>query len=1385
MKINMFLAILLLVSLTFSSWYMQNLYIIKEPWDDYNWIEGDYTAAVCVAGQNGSFSQYSTTSSLLPNFPAGTFVSIDDSKTNNYMSYMRDIVTYDKPRREAYSCDCDEDGCSTCYRCVYDEIRTNLYGVGYSRGAWDIDLFNDAIKSIDLENIMKDVDNSSRGISNVSDSRFDFDGDTWGVKTSLRHAYERYQIVQDLYERCKGSSSYPTNQKLARTYGEKTISFEEYLAVYDPKTVSIPGSPCTVSRSSNPAGAECKNYPLRWMDSMVFAIDAIEGSFAASMQNIQRLRTAYNEIEKTGICDSDYPEEPKSACDRIKSALGTIDSHDSGENTFGQYERALEKEQELQLSIYCFPPDLEEYNEIMVLLWKENDGFNPIVLERKKDGENAIERANSIYSSYVGDALNKTQMLNAKEDELRAEKLELITESETTLGVVEALESIGTVSERTAGFYDNLAEADSAYGESLVVFGRKGTDYLKIATIRIKEAISLYSGLGEEADSVLEDAENIVNNKKQTAKTLVEQAAALYARTQNPDVGRYYQAALREMQRGDSAPALGDKYQYYNNAIAYARTALNNGQILENETMPLVNQLEDLIARAEIDGIDTKNEEDVLGYMKDGGGYDNSVLRELIESIITKAGIKYGHVSEIKKELLDDIHDTGGCAEGFLGDIERVDSGLVTTTGIDYLNAIGKLKQIEEEYQRISEDILACGVEMILSNLDVSSSIRIYEEIAIDAPTELSITIMVTNLGKRSAENIDVPVDLGLEMPILISDIGTGASNVAGVRTENGMMVFTINEIKPYRTFSIVIEKSYILAETIEATRTGIGKEDGSVDVTEQLTFDLQVRGRVAGQSDVLDTGVHTITRKYTISDGYEIEEEIEAYKLGTNVQVEKNIIITPKVDITTMPLTIRLDYPEVTGVTVGVVGASITNNDCGSTDTICNIEIGNLAGNEDAIVTVDFIVVNAEALLPTLGMAIPSTENCFGTGKKCGPLPAGLESMLAELNSAIEANDTARAIRLKEEIESKISFWNMEQEKIYNELFELRANYEVEILEIEEGLKDVEVNNTFIDSLKERKTDLEAALAAAEGAEDIVTELNILKGVDGKTTGGIITDFLKDSWDIYNELKVRLANAGVSTMPNEFIDVENGFSSLEISRDVKTGVGLSEALENAEYAVGIEEEKAAAEVESIYLHYDEIVEELNSLISTYNEQRTEAEGTEWETLFGLDTDKIETVADETKGYLDEGNIKMVKIKIEQLEKKKSKLEEVLAEIKDSAETTLIYARNSYEGKKDALSNEVRMEIENELSMMAGEISERDYIQAMQRGKQVLNKLANYKVETINPLLVVLALAAVGAAVGVYYLKRKGGDEIGGAEINLPFLSKKKKEYKKLAKAEV
>jgi len=1381
---NIFLVVLLLFSLVFSSWYMQNLYIIKEPWDDYNWIEGDYTAAICVDSQNLSLAAYSSRGTVLPSFPAGTFVSIDDSKINNYMSYMRDSVSYDKPRREAYDCNCDIDGCDTCYRCVYDEMSTNLYGLGYSKGAWDIERFNDAIKSIELENIMKNIDNGTNGVSgDLFDISLDFEGDSWGVENSVRQAYERYEVVQNLYDTCKNSDTYSVNQNLAGTHGEKTISFENYIAAYDPKSVSIPGSPCSVSRPSNPAGAECHNYPMRWMDAMQFAIDAVEGSFAASMQNIQKLRGTYSDMEKTGICDDDYSESPKSACDEIENALSTIDSHDSGESTFGQYERALEKEQELQLSLYCFPPDFTEYKEIMILLWKENDGFNPLVLENKGNGENALEEANAIYSTYVSQVLNYSEEMNKKETELRNNKLELIKESETALGVVEALESIGTIGERAQSFYDSLSAADSLYSSALVKFGRKSNDYLKDATIDIKEALGLYSEIDGEADSIIEDASEIVNGKRQTADTLIQQAAVLYSRTNDRDIGRYYEAAKREFARGESASALGEKYRYYLNAADYARTALNSGQVLENETAPLASQLEDLIRRTGIDDINTEYEDGILQHMKDSGEYDTSVLRDLIESIITKAGIKYGYLTDIKEELLQNISDTGGCASGFTADIERADGGLVTTSGIDYVNAIGMLSSIEEEYERISEDVLACGIEMILQNLHISSSIRLYEDINIDTTTELSITVLITNLGSRSASNIDVPIDLGAEIPILISDIRGGSENVESVRSENGNAVFVIKEIKPHRTFSIVIEKNSVLAETVESEKTGIGNEDGSVDVTEILTFDLHVRGKVSGQSDILERGVHTITRNYRIEHGYDISEEVETYKLGTNVQVEKKIMITPKLDIAALPLIINLDYPEITGLTISARGANIKENQCGSSDTACNIEIGNLAEDETATIDVNFIVIDAQDMLATISIGIPDTLNCFGTGKSCGPIPPGLESMLAEMNAAIEANDTAAAIKLKEEIKSKIDEWNREQQKAYNELTDMKASYEVEIAEIENAIESA-VNGTLVGLLDERKTNLENALSDAEEAADIISELNILKGVTGKNTEEIINDFLKDSWGTYNELKVRLANAGVSTMPQEFIEVENGFGSLEIDKNPKTAVELAEALENAEEAVEQEEEKAAAEIEEIYSQYDGITDEMDGLIANYNEQRTEAENTEWEGLFGLDTGKIEALSEETKTYLDEGNIKMAKIKIEQLEKKKNKLEDSLGEVKDSAETILIYARNSYEGKKDALPGEIRTEIENELAAMAGEISDGKYIQAMQRGKYILAKTADYKVETINPLLIILALAAVGAAIGVYYMKKKGGD-VGGIEINLPFLTKKKKEYKKLAKAEV
>ncbi|MEM4359127.1 MAG: hypothetical protein QXT45_01195 [Candidatus Bilamarchaeaceae archaeon] len=1394
MKNNTILAILMLFTQFFSAINVST-YNIATPWEDAQWLAGYYTTRVCVnSTSNQSFSPTTT----YP-VPRGSFI-VPPANYNIDIAPPNRVICYNEPYVYYKRCTDDDGDSYPCPECRYTLRTITASGVGYRSGAWDIERYSSALDGMELENIIRNIEINMSNVSTpgrLSNITLDFSGDRASVRVKLRSAYISYKTAQAQYQGCKNSDTRGPHQELATTAAPSTegvcllMGYEDILTFYPPNGKSVPGSPCHVRRPAHPNDSACENYPTNWKNAAGNALSALAESFSSADTNVAALKNIYRTLNFSGVCDRDYLESPGAKCEDIRSAITIIDSG-AEESTYGQLAIAKRKKDELQLEVFCFPPTLTKYPEIMKLLWEDRRGFNPLVVGLTSEGNTTFARANAIYSNYKSQAENYSARVGAKKTELDNHQLSRITEALGSRGLNET--AIGTIAQRYSDFSAKKSEADSLLANAATTYNARNQGYIKNATNRVKEAIGIYSGMESEGNAIISDAGRIVQERRQEAEALVQQAAALYQRTQNQKVGNYYQRALQELNSGNSATALGEKYSRYIAAAEYARTALSYGNVLENETLPLAEQLEDLINRAEIDEINVESEKAILNNMKTNEEYDKTTLRRAIESIIRKANLKYGDLIDIRKELLTNITESGNCGADLTGDLNNADRGLITNSGIDYINAIGRLKAIRAEYERIAEEVSVCAHRILLSNLLITKSSRVSEDIKIDAPSHVDIILIITNTGQKSGTDIDVPIDIGIDVQLLLSDIKNGRDNVNAVRTENGTTIFTIKEIKPLRTFSLTIEKNAVLAKTVSDQKNGVGREDGSVIVTEERIIELYAPGRLAlppGSSATVDgraplaleKGRHTVRMEYTIKDGYKKREEVETTKLGTNVQVEKKIKITPKVNIDSLPLTVQIDYPEITGLSVSARGATIKNNQCASPP--CMLELANLKADEEAIVLIDFVVVNAPEAIQTIAPSLPSTDNCLGSGKKCGALPDELRALPSQINAAIAANDTATAIRLKERFDAEISEWNREQETAYNELVELKAKMQAEAGELDAILATAKGNNTLVFALQQRRAALQNSLRAAESADSIIDELGVLKTAESKGTNEIVGEYVTNAWKEYNALKTRLANTGTTTTPQEFIDVENKLSALEFNNDPKTAIELSEALGAAEAFVDQKEREMAAELETATSEFLSVKEGIEKLAESYKEQMNEAKGTEWESLFELDLAKTERLIEDVQRYFDDKNLKMAKMKLEQLKGKGNKIREALGELKEEAENQFLIVRGAYEEKKNSIPGDARTTLENELSAMLKYITDGKYIQAMKKGKALISQLASFKPESINPLLAIIALAAVGAAVGVYYMKRKGsGFGEGTGEITLPFLTKKKKEFRPLPKAE-
>jgi len=1310
-------------------------------------------------------------------------------------------------KERSYCCGHDEEGNCDCtaWECVSDGSRrfsiTSISSpsLGYSYGAWDVAKFDIVIDQLELESVSQ-----TRTGSFVTD----YENDT-KIKGYVSDAWLESIIAKNLSAGCRASPAYSSILGRISYYnaysGYEDITYERYRDLVAPggqKLYSSHGACSEASYEPVPANAaECRNYPLQWMKTVDSALNALELSFDKAGGKTDDAGDIYGDLKKKGVCDEQYAWGPRDACVKMQNAFATIDSKDSSTRSYGRWNRALSLLGTFKNSSWQHPPDMRDYPEMMELLWQEGEGFIPLASELIADGENATEEAENIYQSYIDDAGGYKGTVDGKYAKMKSNELSKITESLLMFELEE--DGFGSIAERFSAFEEEKGEAETAYSNALSLHSNMAQQsYLRLATENAADAASSYEELAGSADGIVEDAQEVVDEKRSEAQAVLNQAASLASTDPtNTRARQYYQTALNYFNAGEGTGILGRKYENYAKALSYAWMALGEKGALENDTSSLIAQAEDLLRRAKMDEINVATEQELLSYLKSAqGGTDISMeLQSIISSVLKKADLKYGHLLDTRSELLANISASADCGADLKTTMENAERGIVSGNRIDYMNGIGRLSGLEADYGEIAVELSLCE-ENILSNSLVASDSLMVGRIKIDRTSDAALTVLITNPTQRSGQNVPVNIVLDSPLQLLYSDAREGSDYISNVLSEGNALTILLKEVKPYRTYSIRFEKAAVLATTTSLDSYAKGTGDGNVRVEERRTFRLDadnvyidipipekasiVSADIDGKSAdaAFNSGSHTLSAVYLVRDAYSQDKtDIDAMQIGTNTQLSYRITIMPRIDLDELPLTVTMDYPEVSAVTItAVYGATMGEKECEG--NVCNINLLDLKSGEEAEVSVSYIIIGTTAA--DTAPVIPGDEYCIaGVNKKCDPLPSDINQTIAMINAANERGDFAAAVELREKLKNDIDAWMRNQQSMADEYIELLAYLQAEKEEITTALgKTGSLNVSLVSDLKTRETELGNTLANAESAETISGALTSLRSVDKNWLADRILAYRTDSWDDYNDLKKRLFEAGVTAMPSEFLQVEKEIKELEGSGSPVDAVELAKSLDAAEKLVEAEEAKASQKTDDLLAVFQEIKEGIASLIGNYNEQHDAAKGTEWEGLFTADSSDINKLVNEIDSMFGKEDSRLIEKKTELLEKKKEKLEGILEQLKEEATRVLQTASVSFEAKKDQMAGDVRNSVGNGIALMSNALASGDYISALKTGKIVLRELGNYPEDGgVNIFLLILAIIAVGAAAALYLIKKRGGLE---GELKLPFLEKKEKPVRRLERAE-
>lgn len=1357
-KVLLFL--LLFTPLIFSSWHAYSgsgsAYGVERPWEDRPWRCGSNATGVIYC----------------------------ESKL---------VIVSDWPYSHSYSCNCgDDDGCDICRECLRLQYFTSAGRLGYSKGVWDVNAFEGALDSMELYCFSH----------SSPDCDFAMDGSaTATILNSLNNAYNQRTAARTNAERCKNSGTYSAHNSLLTGL----INFNQYRAIMAPGGSRAP-YPCTASEPGSYAGTYCKGYPASWQSAVSYALYAISESFDYADEKIfTEAQPLWNRMQKSGICDDDYDWDIGNGCSDMESAFSIIDG-EVREGTYGQYYTAKDYFSGLQEDVWNYPPEMENYTKAMKLLWHSGNGTIPMFSRLIEDGNEAVDNAEEVYSGFISEANTHKSGVNGRYSEMNSEKISMIHEAVAVEQISE--ESIGTIAERFSTFKSEKSDAEDSLSNATSMHGRTSEDgYLKKATRAAYDSRNTYSRLASSAGLLLDDAGTVVDQQRERASSVLNQAKTMVDR--NPGdrtLSSLYSQAENLFNRGESASTLGEKYDYYARAESYAWQILEDQHIITEESEELFYQVEDLIRRAEIDEINVASEEATMELLQsEMESRDISPdLRSVIASILNKAELKYGHLEDVREELLANISRSGSCGSDLKAMMDGVESGIISGSAIDYMNGIGRLKTLESDYEELSGELAICENNIIANSLIVSQSLNI-EKVKIDEEVNARLLVLISNPTYYSGEMVVLRIPLQAGMQLLYSDISEGEESVANVLVDGNTLVLTLSEVGPYWTRSVNFEKNAVFADTVNVDRTAEGLGDGKVKVGETRTFTLDADGvyldlspgevlsaEIDGKSTdvMLDRGEHTLEISYVSDDAYETNKsEIDAAKVGLNTQVNYKISVIPSMDIDSLPLNIDIEYGNVSGISISsVTGASISSEECHP--GYCEIVLSGLEEDGETLISVSYMILNtdeADVAVPS----IPDSEYCIeGLDKKCDPMPSSIGQTVALINSATESGDYATAIELKEKLKNELEKWLSGQQSLADDYSSLLALLQSEKAEIESALETAGTSNgSLVDDMKKRESDIDNALDDAEKAETLSGAVDALESIGTGWKTETVKSFKDDSWEEYNSLKKRLFDAGVTAMPVEFMNVENSINSLDASGSLDDAVKLMLNLKAAEAVVVSAEADVLDESRQMELDFEDTKESYASVLDTYRSQKDAAEGTPWESLFTVDSSGIESAIDEIEDMFGKENNRLINKKMELLGNKMEKISGVISQLKDESEELLLGVRSAFEGRKAGLPSDMVSSIESGITAMEDFIAAQNYIAALKAGNVIIGKLEGGQAED-NLLLYIMiagALIAIAAAAGVYYYKFKKGDGENGGGIRLPELpglKTKKKEFKRLEKAE-
>ncbi len=330
--------------------------------------------------------------------------------------------------------------------------------------------------------------------------------------------------------------------------------------------------------------------------------------------------------------------------------------------------------------------------------------------------------------------------------------------------------------------------------------------WVKDAYMNLNDALYKLTNVEQTFESILSNSQEVVSKLR---VLVIEKRDKLKENNFNVD------EINNEIEAGDKANTLGDKFVHYKRALYMMETISPSNQ--EIDLQNVISEVDDLIQRAKQDGLDTTYEENMLNYYLDLD--DNNLKKEgLLEikiSLINKAEHKYS----ILKDYYNQINyylslDKEGKLSSFKNQFNMYNNMWIDEGYFSYSKGLGSLDEIKKGYENILNGIKDEISELsngILIDLFLPSKIpTVNEEINLDG------SIQITNPFSFELKNIKKEI----EVPISLHSSDLDYKNI---QMSGKKITILISSLKPYSTFTIHIHKTFVWVEMDKHLKSRIG----------------------------------------------------------------------------------------------------------------------------------------------------------------------------------------------------------------------------------------------------------------------------------------------------------------------------------------------------------------------------------------------------------------------------------------------------------------------------------------------------------------------------------------------------------------------------------